>query len=111
MGNGNKRADQAIKADAGKYRPTLVHASLIRAVAKVREYGISKYKDPENWYRVDPQRYKDALYRHLLAYLEDPSGTDEESGLPHLWHLACNVDFLIEMEEERGNGNKINQRQ
>jgi hypothetical protein len=27
-------------------------------------------------------------------------GVDEESGLPHLWHLACNIAFLIEMEDE-----------
>ena len=87
---------QSAKADSGKIRPTLVHTSLIRAVATVREYGTQKYHDPENWRDVDPQRYRDALYRHWLAYLENPEGADEESGLPHLWHIACNVDFLIE---------------
>lgn len=95
----DEKRDQTIKADSGKVRPTLVHTSLIRAVAAVREYGIRKYHDPENWSRVDPARYKDALYRHWLAYLEDPGGVDAESGLPHLWHLACNVDFLIELGE------------
>lgn len=89
--------DQSVKADSGKIRPTLVPSSLIRAVATVREYGTRKYGDPENWRQVEPQRYRDALYRHLLAYVEDPTGTDEESGLPHLWHLACNAAFLIEM--------------
>lgn len=96
-----EKLDQTAKSDAGKYRPTLVHTSLIRAVAAIREYGIQKYHDPENWKHVEPQRYKDALYRHLLAYLDDPGGVDEESGLSHLWHLACNVDFLIEMEEDK----------
>lgn len=84
------------KADVGKIRPTLVHTSLIRAVAEVRGYGVRKYGDPENWRTVSPERYRDALCRHLLAYLDDPSSVDEESGLPHLWHAACNVDFLIE---------------
>lgn len=92
----NESYAQQAKADAGKPRPTLVHPSLIWAVAAVREYGTKKYKDPENWRQVEPQRYRDALCRHILAYLEDPDGVDEESGLPHLWHIACNVDFLIE---------------
>jgi hypothetical protein len=87
------------KADAGKMRPTLVPASLIKAVAAVREYGTQKYGSPDNWLKVEPQRYKDALYRHWLEYL-DGNWVDEESGLPHLWHLACNVAFLIELEEE-----------
>lgn len=86
------------KADSGKPRPTLVPMSLMEAVTAVREYGCAKYHDPENWRRVEPQRYRDALYRHWLAYLKGEK-TDLESGLPHLWHLACNAAFLIEMEE------------
>lgn len=92
---------QTAKADDGKIRPTLVPVSLIRAVAEVREYGCEKYHDPENWRQVEPQRYRDALYRHWLAYLSGEE-RDAESGLPHLWHIACNVAFLIEMEA--GNG-------
>ena len=88
---------QSAKADAGKPRPTLVPCSLIHAVTAIREYGTQKYHDPENWRKVDVQRYRDALYRHWLAYL-DGEKCDKESGLPHLWHLACNAAFLIEME-------------
>ena len=57
------------KADAGKPRPTLVPVSLIEAVTAVREYGTAKYHGPDNWRQVEPQRYRDALYRHWLAYL------------------------------------------
>jgi hypothetical protein len=89
--------NQETKADAGKIRPTLVPVELIRAVAAVREYGTAKYHDPDNWKRVEPQRYRDALYRHWLAYLAGEA-VDEESGLPHLWHLATNAAFLIAME-------------
>lgn len=92
--------DQTVKADAGKIRPTLVPVSVINAIAAVREYGCAKYHDPENWRKVEPQRYIDAAYRHWLAYLEGEE-RDEESGLPHLWHLACNIAFLIEMENKR----------
>lgn len=62
-------------------------------------YGCEKYKDPENWKRVEIERYRDAAFRHFLAYLDDPKGVDAESGLPHLSHLACNIAFLCEMEQ------------
>lgn len=88
---------QDAKADAGKPRYTLVPVSLIEAVAAVRMFGCSKYHDPDNWRKVEPQRYRDALYRHWMYYLKGEE-CDQESGLPHLWHLACNAAFLIEME-------------
>ena len=95
--NMDKPYDQLAKSDAGKPRPTLVPVSLIEAVTAIRMYGNAKYHDPENWRQVEPQRYRDALYRHWLAYLKGEKN-DLESGLPHLWHLACNAAFLIEME-------------
>ena len=88
---------QEAKADAGKPRPTLVPVSLIEAVASIREYGVAKYHDPDNWKKVEPQRYKDAAYRHWLAYIKGEK-LDPESGLPHLHHCVCNLAFLIEME-------------
>ena len=91
--------DQTAKADAGKLPLTLVPTDLIRAVAAVRQYGVQKYKQPDNWKRVEPQRYRDAAFRHFLAYLDDPEGLDE-SGLPHLWHLATNIAFLIALEKK-----------
>ena len=90
--------NQSVKADAGKARLTLVPRKIIWAIAKVREYGTEKYKDPDNWKLVETQRYKDAAFRHFLAYLEDPNSVDEESGLSHLDHLACNIAFLCERE-------------
>lgn len=89
----------AAKADEGKDQLTLVPRKIIRAIAKIRMYGTKKYKDPENWKTVEIERYRDAAFRHWLAYLDNPTGTDEESGLPHLWHLACNIAFLCEMED------------
>lgn len=90
--------DQKAKADAGKIRPTLVPRQIIREIAKVREYGNRKYGSSDNWKDVEPERYRDAMFRHMLAYLDDPKGIDEESGLPHLSHLACNVAFLCDFE-------------
>lgn len=95
--------DQSIKADAGKPKLTLVPQQIIFDIAKVREYGLAKYGTSESWKDVDIQRYRDAAYRHFLAYLNDPSGVDAESGLTHLSHLACNIAFLCELEK---NSNK-----
>ena len=94
-------SDQTIKADAGKPRLSLVPTEIINQIARVREYGINKYPSggPNNWKKVELDRYRDAAYRHLLAYIANPKGVDEESGLPHLAHLACNVAFLCELEK------------
>lgn len=92
--------DQTIKADAGKPKLTLVPQQIIFDVARVREYGLAKYGASESWKQVDIQRYRDAAFRHFMAYLRDPEGVDEESGLPHLSHLACNIAFLCELEKE-----------
>lgn len=96
--------DQKIKADAGKLRLTLVPRAIIRAIARIRMYGNDKYGDSESWRKVAPERYRDAAFRHFLAYLDDPHGVDDESGLPHLWHVACNIAFLCELEAFDGLG-------
>ena len=90
---------QTAKADAGKAQLTLVPRKIFWDIARIRMYGNKKYHDPENWRQVEVSRYRDAAFRHFLLYLDDPSGVDEESGLPHLWHLACNIAFLCEMED------------
>ena len=90
--------DQSAKADAGKVQLTLVPRRIIWDIARIRMYGNIKYKDPDNWKQVEKQRYRDAAFRHFMSYLDDPQGTDEESGLTHLSHLACNIAFLCEME-------------
>lgn len=91
--------DQTAKADGDKTKLTLVPRDIIWAIARVREYGTGKYGDPDNWKRVEVQRYRDAAFRHFLKYLDDPDGADEDSGLPHLWHLCCNCAFLCELED------------
>lgn len=97
--------NQDAKADAGKLQLTLVPRQIIRDIAAVRMYGNNKYPEggSDNWKRVEPQRYRDAAFRHLLAYLDDPQGVDKESGLPHISHLATNIAFLCEFEKESRN--------
>lgn len=89
------------KFDNGKPRLALVPPELIEAVGAVRTYGVSKYGDSDSWKKVEPHRYKDALMRHLCAYIKDGNAVDAESGLPHLWHAACNVAFLIALSANK----------
>lgn len=89
------------KADEGKPKLSLVPTEIINAVARVREFGVEKYRDPDNWKTVEKQRYIDAAYRHWLKYVVDNNSVDEESGLPHLWHCCCNLAFLCDMERSK----------
>lgn len=84
------------KDTVGKPKMHLVPPSIMRGIAFVREYGNRKYGSPDNWKEVDPIDYVDAGMRHYLKILPDLFAIDEESGLPHLWQIACNVAFLCE---------------
>ena len=90
--------DQTAKQDAGKPKLSLVPTQIIRDIAEVREYGNRKYGSMDNWKNVEKKRYIDAMYRHLLAYIDDPDGTDKESGIRHYKHIACNIAFICELE-------------
>lgn len=89
------------KADQDKPRLDLVPPGIIEAIGHIRTYGIEKYKDPDNWKLVEPERYTAALMRHLCKFLRDPRGRDEESGFLHLHHMACNIAFLVELYNEK----------
>ena len=88
------------KYDAGKLKPALVPTQIIKDIAVVREYGVLKYTDPENWKNVDLNRYINAFYRHWLDFIKNPNSRDDESGLPHYKHCACNMAFICELIAE-----------
>lgn len=91
--------NQSVKADNGKPKLSLVPTEIINCIAKVREFGCSKYHNPENWKDVEKERYIDATYRHWIKYVNDNNSLDEESGLPHLYHCCCNLAFLCEFDK------------
>ena len=84
---------------AGKLDLTTVPTEIIRQIAKIRAYGIDKYKERDNWKKVDIKYYEQAIYRHWLNYISGEEN-DNESGLKHLSHIACNVAFILELENE-----------
>jgi hypothetical protein len=93
--------NQSAKADSGKPNLSLVPTQIIYEIEKVRAFGSKKYKDPDNWKRVEMERYHQALLRHTLAVWEDINARDKESGLLHLSHIATNVAFLLEMMKDK----------
>lgn len=88
-----------LKHDGGKPRLDLVPPELIEAVGTVMTHGAEKYGEA-SYRNVEPKRYRSALMRHICKWLKEPHGKDEDSGLPHLWHIACNVAFLLELDKE-----------
>jgi hypothetical protein len=91
------------KDDMGKVKLSLVPVQIIRDIAVVREYGTEKYHDPDNWKKVELQRYIDAFYRHWLSFIEDNNSKDAESGIEHYKHMACNMAFICELMKKKAN--------
>ena len=89
------------KYDNGKLQMSLIDPIFIEELAEVLTFGANKY-GPNNWQEVEeaPRRYKDALLRHIVAYLKGEV-LDQESGLDHLAHAACNVMFLMYLERNK----------
>ena len=87
---------QEVKADYGKLQMMLMLPAINRAVVRVREYGILKYKDKDNWKKVSKSRWDNAMLRHMMEYIQDPWSRDEESGLRHIDHIACNLAYILE---------------
>lgn len=96
--------DQNAKQDSGKVEITLVPMDMVETAAVVRMFGCMKYPNggADNWKQVDVERYRNALFRHLFQYLREPYGIDRESGLPHWYHVTCNVAFITQKEIEAG---------
>ena len=91
-----------MKFDGGKPRWSLMMQGLpkfLEGVAKVLTFGAGKYA-AHSWRGVPEgyERYRDALYRHLNA-IERGETHDPESGLPHWYHVGCNVGFCTELDE------------
>lgn len=85
---------EAMKFDTGKEPIDLVDSEIILELAKVLGFGAKKY-EAHNWkIGIPVTRYYSALQRHLLAW-NDNEDKDQESGLDHLSHAACNLMFMI----------------
>ena len=91
--------NQEHKADGGKLMMELIPTTALVSLGNVLTYGAKKYS-PNSWQRVERERYVGALLRHFTAYMNNPTGRDEESGLMHIEHVLCNAAFLNDMAQK-----------
>jgi hypothetical protein len=85
---------EGIKFDGGKIRYDLLSPEFLEETAKVLTFGAQKYGD-RNWeLGMDWHRPFGALMRHLWSWWRGED-YDQESGLHHLSHAACNLQFLV----------------
>jgi hypothetical protein len=91
--NAFARRNQSKKFDGNKIRMELIPPSAYIGIGRVLTHGAEKY-GANTWQDVEWERYVGALLRHLVAFLEDPTGVDADSGLLHSEHLLVNAVFL-----------------
>ena len=86
------------KHDAGKPRASLLPGDALLLVAKVLTDGAAVH-GARNWQYAAPERFTDALARHLCKYMAGESH-DSESGSPHMAHIAANALFLLHLNPD-----------
>lgn len=92
------------KDTKGKLRLSFVPPRAIESIARVREFGVTKYKEEWDWLRdVEPEKFVEAAMRHLLVTQMDRDllAIDMESGLPHLDHALCSLAMAVEILKRR----------
>lgn len=87
----------AIKHDQGKPPLGLIPYTPSLMKAQVLGFGEGKY-GRHNWREgMEWSRFIDAALRHIQAWNEGED-LDPETGLSHLAHAACCLDFLMEYQ-------------
>lgn len=98
--SGRASSAGGVKYDQGKPRMDLLVPEADELTAQVLAFGASKY-GPHNWMEgIAHSRLHAALRRHLGSWSKGED-RDPESGLPHLAHARCCLDFLIWMSIHR----------
>lgn len=94
-GRGGKLGKTAGRADGGKSVMHTIDPKMMMAWSDVLAFGARKYHQRN--FMVAPgmawSRVYESLNRHLWQFWAG-EWLDEESGLPHLAHVLCNIQFL-----------------
>ena len=88
---------EGVKFDADKARYDLIPPEVEEAIAKVLTFGAAKYGE-RNWeLGMKWGRPYAALRRHMSAWWSGEDN-DPETGMPHTWHAACCIAFIVAFE-------------
>lgn len=92
-------SELAHKVDSTKPRLDLLATSMLTGAASVMTHALKSGKyEANNWRKGLPwSTAYSALQRHLTDFNEGHD-IDHDSGLPALWHAACDLMFLIEFQ-------------
>jgi hypothetical protein len=94
---GQAKEEPALKYDAGKPGLHLLPYPALEEIAKVLDYGATKYH-PHNWAKgMSWTRLARAALGHTFRWLWGEN-LDSETGLSHLAHAGCCVLFLLSFE-------------
>jgi len=85
-----------MKFDEDKLRYDLMPPHALEGVVRILTFGAAKYA-PNNWQKVEKERYVAAAMRHLEAYRKGEM-MDEETGQPHMYHAMCCLTFISEID-------------
>lgn len=87
--------EKGLRFNNGKNRVDLVPPGPIMEIAKVFTKGSEKYAD-RNWEKgMSWMTVMASLERHMLKF-KAGEDFDDETGLPHMAHIATNAIFLLE---------------
>lgn len=86
--------DKAKRFNSGKNQLGLITPQFREQLGLVLTMGVAKY-DRDNWRNgLSIRSIMDSTHRHLLSF-ESGIDVDDESGLPHLAHVAANIMFAM----------------
>ena len=90
--------NRSLRHNSGKPDYSLIPMAALAEVAKVLEYGASKY-ERGNWLKPTSWEVSFAcLQRHMSAW-QAGEDNDDESGRSHIAHAACNLLQMLHMLE------------
>jgi hypothetical protein len=89
-----------MKFDKEKVQVELLSPTWLEGTAKVLTFGARKYS-PNNWRKgIALTRLVGACLRHVFAFLRGEDN-DPESGLGHLYHASCCLQFASEIHRTK----------